>query len=380
VLARGVRALEAMLEKADDDEQRVYVLFALSAAGKKVPGVRNALADNLNDLPAVHKALLSLVLARDGETKEAKRVLGSLAAMAQGSGGLTYFQGPKHYRWTGHNVETTAWALKAFLAIDPDNEMVPRIVSWLAMEREGNRWVSTRQTATVVFAVADYIARTGDLDPDLTLTLKVNGEQLYTRRVTKENWRDFDGVTKLGGDLLKTGDNRIEVLAEGRGTPVCSVYLKHFRRADEFAPSTGGLRVQRTYHRIRTSGGKTTTDFLEPGATVNSGDEIRVTIKVNADREYRYLMLEDPLPAGFEPVRPHPGRGRWGWWYSHKEYRDEKVAVAITYLPQGERKITYTMRAETPGSFRVLPTLVWNMYRIGEGANSGGASFTVVDN
>jgi uncharacterized protein YfaS (alpha-2-macroglobulin family) len=380
VLVRGVRALTAMLEKADDDEQRVYILFALSAAGSKVPGVRNALADNLKDLSAVHKALLALVLSRDGEKKEAQRVLASLAAEAQGSGGLTYFQGPKHYRWTGHNVETTAWALKAFMAIDPENEIVPRIVSWLAMERSGNRWVSTRQTATVVFAVADYIARTGDLDPDLTLTLKVNGEELYTRRVTKENWRDFKGVTKLGGKLLRTGDNRIEVVAQGRGTPVCSVYLKHFRKADEFTPSAGGLRVNRTYHRVMTSGGKKVAEALEDGATVRSGDEIKVTIKVNADREYRYLMLEDPLPAGFEPVRPHQGRGRWGWWYSHKEFRDEKVAVAITYLPQGERKITYTMRAETPGSFRVLPTLVWNMYRLGEGANSAGASFTVVDN
>ena len=57
-----------------------------------------------------------------------------------------------------------------------------------------------------------------------------------------------------------------------------------------------------------------------------------------------------------------------------------KVAVAISHLPEGEREVSYTMRAETPGQFRVLPTLVWNMYRKGEGANSSGRSIRVVDN
>ncbi len=87
------------------------------------------------------------------------------------------------------------------------------------------------------------------------------------------------------------------------------------------------------------------------------------------------------MPAGFEAVREQRHAfGRWSWWYSHKEFHDEKVAVAISHLPEGERSVSYSMRAETPGRFRVLPTRVWNMYRMGEGANSAGRSLQVVDN
>jgi len=58
-------------------------------------------------------------------------------------------------------------------------------------------------------------------------------------------------------------------------------------------------------------------------------------------------------------------------------FTNEKVAIAVTHLGPGERKVTYLMRAEQPGIFRVLPTRIWNMYRPGEGANGAGSSFEV---
>jgi len=380
VFGRGVNALQRLLEKADDDEQRIYMLYALSVAGKKVPDVRNALADNLARLSAVHKAMLALVLHRDREPREAARVLKSLAGDAKTNGATAYFAGPKHYRWTGHNIEATAYALQAFLKVAPDHPLVGKTVAWLAMSREGDHWVSTRQTATVVLAMADYLKKTGDLDPDLTLTLKVNGKQLLKQRVTKENWRSFDGNVSVDRALLRTGRNRVELVAEGRGKPVCSIYLKHFKRAESFEASKGGLRIERKYELVRADGKKQFFVPLEAAAKVQSGDEVRVTLTIKADRPYRYLMLEDPMPSGFEAVREQARQFRyWRWWYSHKEYRDEKVTVAITHLPEGERKIFYTMRAETPGTFKVLPTLVWNMYRAGQGANSAGRTIQVED-
>ena len=66
---------------------------------------------------------------------------------------------------------------------------------------------TTRQTAMVVYAMADYLARSGDLDPDLTLTLNVNGKRILRQRVTKENWREFDGNVKVDRKLLKSGEN-----------------------------------------------------------------------------------------------------------------------------------------------------------------------------
>jgi len=383
VLRRAVQALQGHLKKAEDDETRAYVLYALSTAGVKVPAVRNALADNATKLPAATKAMVALVLQQDGEKREAQRVLAALAREAVEVGAGAHWKGQNKYRWTSHAVETTALALQALLAIDPDHALVKKVVTWLAMTRDGNHWVSTRQTAMVVYALAGYLARTGEREPDMTLTLEVNGNRVYEKRVTKDNWHAFDGTVKLTGAQLRPGENRIVLFKQGTGTPVYALYLRHFVRADTFKPSEGGVHIERRYARVtRQADGKRAVEPLSDGAIVKSGDEIEVTLKVLADRPHRYLMIEDPMPAGFEAVR-EPRRqwyGRhWNYWYANKEYRDEKVDIAVTYLPQGERTVSYVMRAETPGKFRILPTLVWNMYRPGEGGNSAGMTIEVTD-
>ncbi|MHC4450912.1 MAG: alpha-2-macroglobulin family protein [Planctomycetota bacterium] len=376
MLARGVAAVRTMIGKVKEDEERIYLLFALSTAGQKVPDVRNALADGAGKLPAVAQAMLALVLHRDGEAKEAARVLGLLTNSAQVSGATAFWLGQRKYRWTGHQVEATAFALDAFLAIAPNHAIVPKVAAWLALNRDAGRWVSTRQTAMVVMAMSKYLQRTGTAAPRMTLSLELNGKQLWQREVTPDNWAAFEGTTVIPAAELVRGENRVVLKKSGNGTPVYSVYLRQFKHQAKFEPSTGGLQVDRSYALIR-NGRRVDLD-----GPVRSGDEVQVTLTVRSDRRHDYMMIEDPMPSGFEAVRdasqavPRRGGG-WGHWWSNREFRDEKVAIAVTHLAPGERKVTYLMRAEQPGIFRVLPTRIWNMYRPGEGANGAGSSFEV---
>ena len=178
------------------------------------------------------------------------------------------------------------------------------------------------------------------------------------------------------------GENKVVLRSEGNGAPVYSFYLRQFRRKQQFVPSPGSLQVSREYFLI--ANGKLVP--LRAARPIESGDEIEVMLTVRADRPHDYLMLEDPMPSGFEAQRDYGRvttprrRGGWWWphWWAHREFRDEKVAIAVTHLPAGERKVSYRMRAETPGIFRVLPTTVWNMYRPGEGANGASATIEVL--
>jgi len=381
MLANGIQALQRMLPVLKKPEERIYTLYSLSAAGQKVPDVRNALADGLDRLPAAGRAMLALVLHRDGESKEARRVLDSLIREANASGATAFWKGTEDYRWTGQNVEATALALEALLAIAPDHDLIPQVATWLALNREGGHWTSTRQTAMVVMAMAGYLEKSGTAAPDMKLELEVNGKSIWKREVTPNNWAIFEGTTTLRASDLVAGENKIVLRSEGNGTPVYSLYLRQFRRKANFVPSPGSLQVTREYFLI--ANGKPVP--LRSARPIVSGDEIEVMLTVRADRPHDYLMIEDPMPSGFEAQRDYgrvprqPRRGGWWWtnWWAHREFRDEKVAIAVTHLPAGERKVSYRMRAETPGIFRVLPTTVWNMYRPGEGANGASATIEV---
>ena len=142
-------------------------------------------------------------LKKDGMRTD--EVLGSLTKDAKVVGGSAQFEGGTGGGWIDHHTEVSAAALRALIACDPKHELVPKLVAWLAHARQGNYWASTKQTAMVVYAFVDYLALTGDLNPDMQITLSVNGDQVYSEHVTRANWQKFDGMRKFNASQLNAG-------------------------------------------------------------------------------------------------------------------------------------------------------------------------------
>ena len=86
--------------------------------------------------------------------------------------------------------------------------------------------------------------------------------------------------------------------------------------------------------------------------------------EIIAGTDYRYVQLEDPIPAGCEVS---PGGGEDGSYpldstegatgYTRQEVRDDRVVFFFDSLPKGRTRLTYRLHAETPGAYQVLPSL-----------------------
>src|SRR5690606_28450855 len=92
------------------------------------------------------------------------------------------------------------------------------------------------------------------------------------------------------------------------------------------------------------------------------GDIIEVELRIRTEQTYEYLAIEDPKPAGCEPLQLRSGNtwnnGLWG----NVELRNQKVVFFATALGTGEHVIKYKLRAETPGIFRAMPATGFAMY------------------
>lgn len=376
VFARGIAAARHHLASKDTDgSTKAYLTYALSIAGQKD-------APELKDVNDYGKALLALVYHKAGKKDKAAEMMAQLSDSVKQTGSTAYWEGNGGWGWLDHATEITAAVLRAYVAIEPKSPMIPKIVNWLVSVREGNYWASTKQTAMVVFAMTDYLAMTGDLNPDMTITLNLNGDRVYSERVTKENWQKFDGTRVFKASQFNAGENEISIEKTGSGTPTYSIFLRYYAKQEVFEASTGGIVVDRTYGKVVWDGKKRIVERLSDGDTVKSGDEIEVTVRVRGDKNYQFLMMECPMPAGFEAVREYYGHYGWQWnyWYSHKEFRDERVCAAMTNLwTNHDNVITYTMRAEVPGSYSILPATVYNMYHPQIGGNSAEFKIKVVD-
>jgi hypothetical protein len=261
-----------------------------------------------------------------------------------------------------NSAETTARVVKFLTRVKPDSPLIPRAVTWLATHRdEGYYWASTKQTAMVVDALTGYLKRSGELDPKLAVEVKVNGAGVWSKELTRA---DALAAHPAGFQAQpKARENAIEFLSSGRGQLYWSATGTYYSLSRPTAPP-GGLRIERQYLRELPDGRLTAFDGIaRPGESIVS----RLTV---TGPDFRYLMVEDPIPAGFELTKDF--RGYW----THRENRDDRAVIFETFFSE-RRQYEVRMKATRPGRYRVSPASVAPMYQPGIDAISDAASVEV---
>ncbi|HEU4338684.1 MAG TPA: MG2 domain-containing protein, partial [Planctomycetota bacterium] len=157
VLQRGIQCLKNFAAKRDSGARRhtdhlpndelAYILFALWEAGGHDKEALEALLSDRGSLSDYGLALLALTLAREKRDKEAAVVLANLDESAKQGEAYCYWEGHRQrWHWMSHSIETTAYVLRAYGKVAPKDAKIHKIVRWLAANRHGNRWHSTKDT------------------------------------------------------------------------------------------------------------------------------------------------------------------------------------------------------------------------------------------
>jgi hypothetical protein len=124
-------------------------------------------------------------------------------------------------------------------------------------------------------------------------------------------------------------------------------------------------------------------------ATVTAGTRLVTVLEVTpfGPREAR-LMLNDPLPAGFEIDNPNlmrAGDVRALDWLGleteprHVEFRDERFLAAVDHRGEDPFRLAYIVRAITPGTFHHAAASVEDMYRPAFRARTEAGLVTVTE-
>jgi len=360
----------ALAEYGQDLNTSAFALHSLSFAGKLEKEAKEQLAyilRNRQKLNAYSRALVAVTCANIKDKENADLMLRNLydyARVNKSSGTISWSEGVSEWwYWYNDSVETTSAALRAYMKTQPKSELIPMIVKWLVDNREGNRWKSTKDTALAVLALADYLKLSGEMNPEYTAKIKVGGETLKEWKITRKDIFDYGKTLVLNDPKIPEGKFDASIEKDGAGELYYGASLKYFTKEEDINGIGNGISITRSYFKVKEKGGtKEIRVPLKSGDTLKSGDEIEVELKVKADNNYEYVVMEDYKPAGTEPVTLVSGYAWDGGIGFQREMRDEKVVFFLNYLPQGERKLTYRIRAEVPGSFHAMPTVGYAMY------------------
>ncbi|MGE5587837.1 MAG: VanW family protein [Clostridia bacterium] len=397
VLERGKKALAELANKPRNVDDLVYKLYVMSEVGaKSLPRLDEMVSRRL-ELSEYSLALLALTLRNVGRISDAGLVLRDLLASARGDETRTYWDAPDGERyWADNRVETTAYALMALLAVDPGNEKIPGVVRWLADARQGEAWFSTKDTAAAVLALAEHLKLRDEVAPNYTAAIRINGKDAGKVHFTPKDVFEKEAEIRVHATDLVRGGNELTISKDGgKGRLYYTFSCEYYTAAKSVAPEGQGIAVTRGYYRLSAarqagggaagaggeargggasqaragddgtgygSGDKTRYVYEPVADPVKPGEEIYVRISIRADNPYTYVIVEDPLPSGFEASDEPVDAYSWDFWYGRKEVRDEKVVFFSGYLKEGDNEIVYPIRAERPGDYRVMPTRVWGMY------------------
>ncbi len=172
---------------------------------------------------------------------------------------------------------------------------------------------------------------------------------------------------------LQPGTNRVRIETSGAGRLYYSARAEYFS-TEEKMERTGSiaLNLLRDYYRLvpAKSGEKIVYDLAPLNGPVASGDVLAVRLTVTGT-DWRYVMLEDPIPAGTEFIEHDSSyelKARPPWWeyfFTRRELHDDRMAIFQTWMPAGQHQYFYLLKVVNPGVFQMSPARIGPMYQPG---------------
>ena len=389
-------------QHADNLDALVYMVLA--EAGRDNQPMRDYLFRDRTKLSVYSLATFGLALKNHDDSEKLAMVMRNLSQYVRqdDENQTAWLELPSSgwWHWYGSEYEAHAYYLKLLAATEPNSEVAPRLVKYLLNNRKhATYWNSTRDTALVVEAFADYLAASGEDEPEVTVEVWIDGQQRKQVTITRENLFTFDNKLVLTGDALSAGRHTVEIRKKGQeknSSPIYfNGYLTNFTLEDDIRAAGLELKVERRYFKL-TPVEKTTNVAGGRGQVVNqkvekydrerlvnlaeltSGDLVEVELIVTSKNDYEYILLEDMKAAGFEPVALRSGYNN-NQLNAYMELRDDRVSLFVTRLARGRHSISYRLRAEIPGKFSALPTRVSAMYAPELKANSNEIKLRIAD-
>ncbi len=385
--------------RADNLDAFVYMVLVDEQSDNK--DMRQFLYRDRNHLAVYTKAMFGLALHKLGLKAERDMLIRNVEQfLVQDDENHTAFlklpAGNWWWCWYGSEYEAHAYYLKLLAAVAPKSEKASRLVKYLLNNRKhATYWNSTRDTALVVEAFADYIQAAGEDKPDMTVEVRIDGKKVKSVKIDPANLFTFDNKVVLAGKAVTTGRHKIELLKAGTGPLYFNAYLTNFTLEDPITRAGLEIKVDRKYYKlirvdktVKAAGSrgqalnmkveKYKREKLDNLDKLTSGDLVEIELEIESKNDYEYILFEDMKAAGFEPVALRSGYGG-NEMGAYMELRDERVTFFVARLARGRHSLSYRVRAEIPGRFSALPTKASAMYAPELKANSDEIKLRIED-
>jgi uncharacterized protein YfaS (alpha-2-macroglobulin family) len=276
-------------------------------------------------------------------------------------------------RWGDDPHEITGAALKALVAYDADDPLIGEVLMWLAETKRGKRWNSTKDTAMILYAMSDWLAKTGRRQKGAAeIAFSIDGGA--PKKITLRDDLVHKVSLPVGGRTT-----RVSFPTGSQGVMMRAV-LRYARTGRNLAPVDEGVRVTRHYWLLGDNG--RAVRELESGDTIPRGSYVMSEVRADVSGEdtSRYVLVEDPRPSSCEVIPVDDPRFPDAPQTPYVLREERTGGVSYHHEQTWSTIIDRTvLHAELSGDFVVPPATVELMYRTATRGHSGSFSFKVAE-
>jgi uncharacterized protein YfaS (alpha-2-macroglobulin family) len=349
---------------------QAFALYDLALAGRPEPAYAEKLFQERDSLSLFGRALLLKALFQGKGPLSAQETLSrEFLNKAKVTASSAHFEEDDEAQlaWVySSNARTTAVILQALLETGTPNPLLPNAARWLVEKRQAGRWASTHENFFVFHALNDYYQTYERGRPDFKAKVL-----LAEKTILEETFKSAGQTARASVPLARFKRGvPLPLRAEKTGTGIFYYGIRMtYAPLRKLEARDEGFAV---YKKVDSLDG-------EPLAAVKAGSLVVVTLEIAVPKESLFVVVEDPLPAGFEAVNPNfrtesderqrelwalEGEEERPWWdgFNHAELYDNRVLLFADSLRAGVHTYRYLARALTFGDFAAPGVKVEQMY------------------
>ncbi len=373
---------------------KAYILWVLASMDHDMPSYADHLYEKKDALPLFSRLLLAdaihLMGGDQGRIDDLMRDALNGVKQSASSAHLVENLGDGYEMIMHSELRSTAMALWVLLDVEPDHVLVPKMARWLMdARREDGTWGNTQNDAWALLALARYVSVREAETPDFVAKVLVAGRSLMEATFEGRELEEQTGFVAMS-DLLAGGPGDVVFAKDGAGLLYYAASLTYARDKLPTEPIDRGFWVEREYY-LMGPGGPSPLPAGHDLGEVDAGASVLVKLTLVVTGKRHFVAVEDPLPAGLEPVNLSFSTASmmeaWQlaevngpWWsqpFYHTELHDDRVVLFADSLQPGIYSYGYLARATTPGSFVVAPAKAHEMYHPEVFGRTASGAFTV---
>ncbi len=416
----AVKYVRRFLEKGDGEKYeratQAFMVDVLATVGKADAGYTNKLYDARGELPLFARALLAhaIVMAKM-DPKQAQELLRDAEAhLRVTSTGATVVEnvGDAYAPILDSEARTTALVLRSLVAIDPKHPLASRIARGLLGMRKGGAWGSTQEAAWALLALDAYRHGAEESAPRFDARVFLGKTKLFTAefngKSTKEAATSLT-TAKLAEAQSQAGGSTFAFDVDGSGKLFYEARLTYARKELPREGIDRGFFVRKVVRQVSPEALKDALATVPrtSATSATGGALVLVDLFVVTANPRDQVVIDDPLPAGLEPVdvgfattaqsldvsepggagddadesqsdddAVSSGRAYGSAWF-HRELHDDRVLTFVEHMAAGMYHYRYVARATTFGTFVVPPARAECMYEPDVFGRTGATVFEV---